>query len=126
MNPVKFVVSLVFLGVSCQLHAAGEWTTFQKVDDPDRKAEPSPQAPVSPRLALYLRLVQDPKTTVDNLESALTNISSLPVEEPPEFWVNIVNSTNYTDDCRRDCVVVFFRRYVHAGTRLNWFHRVAG
>jgi hypothetical protein len=119
---MALIGGLLFLTAYFRLNG----TTFQTVGKADTNGVSSVSPGVSARLASYLRLVQDPRTTIDNLEMALTNIASLPVEEPPEFWVKIVNGTNYTDDCRRDCIVVFFRRHIHAGTRLNWFHRVAG
>ena len=57
---------------------------------------------------------------------AFARLSTLPVSEPPSFWVAIVNDPRYRDDRRRDCLVAFFTRHMPPGTRLNRFHEISG
>jgi hypothetical protein len=129
-SPLIFLAVLLAVATGCQPNAAvggaGGTQPTNGVGEPDKPVKAVIQDAVSTGFTNYLHLIQDPTASLDSLESTLTNIAALPAQEAPEFWVNIVNDNRYSEDHRRDCLVVFFRRFVHAGTRLNWFHQLTG
>jgi hypothetical protein len=58
-----------------------------------------------------LHVIADPGASREALLQALRQLG--PVEEPPEFWTKIANSTGYSPDHRRRAVFELFRRHVH-------------
>jgi hypothetical protein len=46
--------------------------------------------------------------------------------EPPEFWIEIVNSSKYSDNHRTRCLFEFFLRYVPIGTKVSELMRFNG
>jgi hypothetical protein len=55
---------------------------------------------------------------------ALLDCSPLPAVEPPGLLTAIANSPGVGSPCRRDCVLMLFRRHVRPGMRLSHLARV--
>jgi hypothetical protein len=78
------------------------------------------------RLNKCLLVIENPRATLGDLNSAFAELRELPVTEKPSFWTEIVNDIRYDSDHRRNSLAALFGRHFRPGTRLNRFYEVPG
>jgi hypothetical protein len=63
-----------------------------------------------------LKTIADRQANAAEVERAMIELG--PVSEPPQFWADIANDQSYSVERRRLCILLLFRRHVHAGMTL--------
>ena len=62
-----------------------------------------------------LSIISDLKAPPNDVNKAFEEISAQRVNEPPGFWVRIINNAEYGKARRERCLIEFFRRHVPSG-----------